>query len=146
MQTKNFSRKICYFIFFDKSFFTVFFFHCLKYSFIYIFKIIETSFIFQSVKYLSLNDIKHILSWDLPRNWNEYNLNPLTRINWMTNLVPASVVGLIQTRIAELMKEKILMKCLTLFFSCEIFSSNLSVQTKCKGQFSGYALSFDITL
>ena len=138
---KNFSRKICYFIFFDKSFF-----YCFLFPLSQILSQIETSFIFQSVKYLSLNDIKHILSWDLPRNWNEYNLNPLTRINWRTNLVPASVVGLIQIRIAELMKEKILMKCLTLFFSCEIFSSNLSVQTKCKGQFSGYALSFDITL
>ena len=27
-----------------------------------------------------------------PRNWNEYNLNPLTRINWRASLVPAAAV------------------------------------------------------
>ena len=26
------------------------------------------------------------------RNWNEYNLNPLTRINWRASLVPAAAV------------------------------------------------------
>ena len=25
-------------------------------------------------------------------NWNEYNLNPLTRINWRASLVPAAAV------------------------------------------------------
>src|SRR4029077_7215206 len=27
-----------------------------------------------------------------PRNWNEYNLNPLTRNNWRASLVPAAAV------------------------------------------------------
>ena len=27
-----------------------------------------------------------------PRNWNENNLNPLTRINWRASLVPAAAV------------------------------------------------------
>ena len=27
-----------------------------------------------------------------PRNWNEYNLNPLARINWRASLVPAAAV------------------------------------------------------
>jgi hypothetical protein len=27
-----------------------------------------------------------------PRNWNEYTLNPLTRINWRASLVPAAAV------------------------------------------------------
>lgn len=27
-----------------------------------------------------------------PCNWNEYNLNPLTRINWRASLVPAAAV------------------------------------------------------
>ncbi len=26
------------------------------------------------------------------RNWNEYNLNPLTRIDWRASLVPAAAV------------------------------------------------------
>jgi hypothetical protein len=27
-----------------------------------------------------------------PRNWNEYTLNPLTRIHWRASLVPAAAV------------------------------------------------------
>ncbi len=27
-----------------------------------------------------------------PHNWNEYNLNPLTRNNWRASLVPAAAV------------------------------------------------------
>ena len=27
-----------------------------------------------------------------PINWNEYNLNPLTRSNWRASLVPAAAV------------------------------------------------------
>jgi hypothetical protein len=27
-----------------------------------------------------------------PTNWNEYNLNPLTRNNWRASLVPAAAV------------------------------------------------------
>ncbi len=34
------------------------------------------------------NNTGHLMSG----NWNEYNLNPLTRINWRASLVPAAAV------------------------------------------------------
>jgi hypothetical protein len=34
------------------------------------------------------NNTGHFMSG----NWNEYNLNPLTRINWRASLVPAAAV------------------------------------------------------
>ena len=35
------------------------------------------------------NDAEPLLGF---RNWNEYNLNPLTRNNWRASLVPAAAV------------------------------------------------------
>ena len=71
-------------------------------------------------------------------NWNENNLNPLSRINWRASLVPAAAV--IPAPIAYInvvAVKKLVVEFLELIinpwpsWSCVLFSFNLHLSSEC---------------